>query len=324
MLFLSDATIRRWCGPQWRIATSRRTRDVAVVAEIQASQLDRLVAGKVEPGPLYTDLPMGEKAELTLTPQGVSCSTVGCLAFMTPIAEMNIERVTQAEADAYRQWRERYQQNWRWAFDPIALRIGVHPQQLSADLTIMPLIWGTEYRQLISISQGATIAADAGDPHNALVHAILAVNTKSEMLQRQSNFARMMAGGLQVDPLGWLGQSVCVYMDDGPFWDELAKVRAGPAREVHGRAGVADAAGRACGGFQRTEVDCVLSRGARVHRAGGARHAELGIAHVQRPALRQDHADRTGRLARRRRFGTWRSITALRGSRSWCRSTKTC
>jgi hypothetical protein len=224
MLFLSDATIRRWCGPQWRIATSRRTRDVAVVAEIQAGQLDRLVAGKVEPGPLYTDLPIGEKAQLTLTPQGVICSTVGSLAFMTPIAEMNIARVTQAEADAYGQWRERYQQNWRWAFDPIALRISVHPQQLAADLTIMPLIWGTEYRQLISISQGASIAASAGDPHNALVHAILAVNTKSEMLQRQGNFARAMAGGLQMDPLGWLGQSVCAYMDDGPFWDELAKV----------------------------------------------------------------------------------------------------
>ena len=72
LVFLSDATIRRWCGPQWRIATSRRTRDAAVVAEIQASQLDRLVAGKVEPGPLYTDLPMGDNGELTLTPQGVT------------------------------------------------------------------------------------------------------------------------------------------------------------------------------------------------------------------------------------------------------------
>ena len=53
------------------------------------------------------------------------------------------------------------------------------------------------------------IAAEAGDPHDALVHAILAVNTKSETLRRQSNFAQVMAGGLQLDPLSWLGHSVC-------------------------------------------------------------------------------------------------------------------
>ena len=226
MVFLSDATIRRWCGPRWRIATSRRTRDAAVVAEIQATQLDRLVARKIEPGPLYTDLPIANNGELTLTPHGVRCSTVGSLDFMTPIAEMSIERVTQAEADAYRQWRERYQQNWRWAFDPIALRLTVGPERLALDLSIMPLIWGTEYRGLISVSQGAAITAGAGDPHNALVHAILAVNTKSETLRRQSNFAQAMTGGMQLDPLSWLGDSVSLYLDDGPFWDELAKVEA--------------------------------------------------------------------------------------------------
>jgi hypothetical protein len=57
-VFLSDATIRRWCGPRWRIATSRRTRDAAILAELQASQLDRLVEGNVSAGPIYTDLPV--------------------------------------------------------------------------------------------------------------------------------------------------------------------------------------------------------------------------------------------------------------------------
>jgi len=225
LLFLSDATIRRWCGPKWRIATSRRTRDMAVIAEIQASHLDRLVAGTAEPGPVYTDLPLGAQSQLKLTSAGVTSSTAGSLAFQTPIIEMDIQRVTEAEANAYRQWRERYQQNWRWAFDPIGLRIGVRPDQLTADLTIMPLIWGTEYRQFISISRGAKIATDAADPHDALAHVVLAVNTKSEVLQRQSNFLRTISGaGLNLDPLGWLGPNVSAYVDDGPFWEELAKV----------------------------------------------------------------------------------------------------
>jgi Nif-specific regulatory protein len=48
LAFLSDATIRRWCGPQWRIADSRRTRARAVLAELQASQLDALVKKTVK------------------------------------------------------------------------------------------------------------------------------------------------------------------------------------------------------------------------------------------------------------------------------------
>ena len=43
LLIISDKTIRRWCGPWWRIATSRRTRAAAVVSELQADQLDGLV-----------------------------------------------------------------------------------------------------------------------------------------------------------------------------------------------------------------------------------------------------------------------------------------
>jgi hypothetical protein len=135
-----------------------------------------------------------------------------------------MQRVTPAEADAYRQWRERYQRNWRWAFDPIALRLGVKDDCLTADLSVMPLIWGTDYRNLISISQGAEITPEAGDRHGALAHAVLAVNKQSELLQRQTNMARTLTGSLQLDPLSWLGSCVSVYVDDGPFWDELAGV----------------------------------------------------------------------------------------------------
>ena len=79
LAFLSDATIRRWCGPRWRIADSRRTRARAVLAELQASQLDALVKKTVKPGPIHTDLPILDGGELTLTPPGVRSSTLGSL-----------------------------------------------------------------------------------------------------------------------------------------------------------------------------------------------------------------------------------------------------
>ncbi len=184
-LFLSDATIRRWCGPRWRIATSRRTRDAAVIAQLQASQLDRLVQGDVAPGPLYTNLPLAEEGQLSLTADGVHSSAVGSLAFMTPISEMQFDRVTKAESDAYQRWRQSYQRNWQWAFDPIGVRLQVEPHRLAGDLTVMPMILRSRYRTLASYSQGASFAPDAGDLHDALAQVIMSVNTESEALQRR-------------------------------------------------------------------------------------------------------------------------------------------
>jgi hypothetical protein len=35
-LMVTDAAIRRWCGPAWRIGASRRTRAAAALSELQA------------------------------------------------------------------------------------------------------------------------------------------------------------------------------------------------------------------------------------------------------------------------------------------------
>ncbi len=95
--------------------------------------------------------------------------------------------------------------------------------KLAADLSVMPLIWGTDYLPLIQLSSGAAIAPGAGDPHGALVHAILAINPKSPTLQVGAAFARNVAPGLNVDPFSWLGQSASIYVDDDPFWEQLAR-----------------------------------------------------------------------------------------------------
>jgi hypothetical protein len=220
LVFLSDATIRRWCGPKWRIASSRRTRDAAVLAELQASQADALVRKGVKPGPIYTDLATASAGELTLTEQGVASSTLGTLAFLTPIAEMPLEEVTSSEAQAYNLWRDGYERNWSWAFDPIALRLTLRDERLAADLSVMPLILGSEYRELAAISQGGKFAPDAGDPHGALVHFILALDPKSPMFQTYGNLLASMIHGAS---LGWIGSSLAIYADADPFWQELAK-----------------------------------------------------------------------------------------------------
>ena len=158
LVFLSDATIRRWCSPQWRIADARRTQARAVLAELQASQLKALVKQKVEPGPIHTDLPILGGGEIRLTRNGVVSSVYGTLDFMTPIAEMPLDEVTQDEAQGYQAWRDGYQRNWSWGFDPIGLRISLGKKKLAADMTIMPLILNSEYSRFLEISKGAKFA----------------------------------------------------------------------------------------------------------------------------------------------------------------------
>jgi hypothetical protein len=232
LAFLSDPTIRRWCSARWRIGDSRRTRAAALLAELQASQLPALAGKTVQPGPIHTDLPATGCGQIALEPGGVRSSTYGTLAFLTPIAEVHLDEliedmtrfdaVSQAEAQAYGLWRDGYQRNWNWAFDPIALRLSLGKKQAAADLSVMPLIAATEYREIISISQGGRFGPSDGDPHEALAQLILAINRQSPMVGSAENLAAMVGQRIS---LGWIGSSVSAYADDDPFWKELAAVK---------------------------------------------------------------------------------------------------
>lgn len=224
LLVLSDATIRRWCSPQWRIGNARRTRVAAALAELQAAHFEELAAGTVKTGPVPCAL--AEAGEVRLTPAGVISSTWGTLGFLTPIAEMPLAKVTQAEADAYNRWRTGYQQNWSQYFDPIAVRFSLGPQRLGAEITVMPLITGTGYRQFIAVSTGSSIAPDAGDRHpEALLHLAMAINPQSEPIKDAGNFVGNFSPSLKANPLGWFGQSLAVYADQDPFWEALSKAQ---------------------------------------------------------------------------------------------------
>lgn len=223
-LVVSDAAIRKWCGPQWRIADSRRTRALALLTELQARHVDAVAGGAAPAEADAADLALPAGDALVLTPDGARLRDAGGVGFLRPIAEMPPTKVTKSEAEAYRQWRRGYQENWRRWFDPIAVRFVVRSDRLAADATIMPVVAGSDYERFTALTAGAAIAPDAGDRHaGALVHGIMALNTKSEPMRQAGGFLGNMAPGLAVDPLGWIGGSVAVYADDDPFWDELAR-----------------------------------------------------------------------------------------------------
>ena len=202
-------------------------RDLAVMSDLQATYLGEVVRSETKSEPLTSEFALAAGGELRLTAAGVESSVLGTLGFQTPVAELPLDRVTAAEADAYRFWRERYERNWRWAFDPIGLRISLAADRVAGDLTVLPLIAGSEYRNILSVTQGAAIKPGAGDPHAALGQLVLAINRNSPRIQQANGMARMFAPNLTIDPLAWLGSSVSVYLDDDPLWAELAKTPEG-------------------------------------------------------------------------------------------------
>lgn len=223
-LMLTDATIRRWCGPKWRIADSRRTRAAAQLYDLQSQAAPAIVTGDAEFGPLDAVQRGIDLGEVRLAPDGIHSSLYGTTAFMTPIAELDLEKVTEPEAAAYQQWRDGYQRNWSGVFDPIGLRLALGEGEVAADLTVMPLIGNSDYRQMIAIVQGASIKPTAGDPHdNTLLHIAYAINVDSEPMQSLKMTLSQMAPGIGVNPLGWMGESIALYVDEDPIWQELAQ-----------------------------------------------------------------------------------------------------
>jgi hypothetical protein len=227
-LVLTDATIRRWCGPRWRIADSRRTRVAALLAEVQAEHLDTLVKGQVtaENRP-HVDLYVQDMGEIRLTPRGATSAVYGSLEFMTPILELPLDQISGAEARAYARWRDDYESNWRQYFDPIAARLSLGKDgSLSADMTVMPLIKQTSYRPLISVTRDAALPPTAGDPHDeALVHVALAANPKSPTVTLGAAFLANVLPGDREELLGAVGPGLAVYADDDPYWAELMRAK---------------------------------------------------------------------------------------------------
>ncbi len=220
LLVLSDATIRRWCGPKWRIADSRRTRAGAILSEMQAEYADALARDTVKPGPIRTD--RTDLGEVTISRAGVACSLYGSLDFMTPISELGMDRVSVAEAQEYGRWRDTYQQNWSRYFDPIAIRLSVNEKKLAADLTVMPLIAATEYATIRDVAAGVKLSDALVDQHDSLLHVAMSIDTKSNTIKQLSNMGQSL-GGINLDLLGWLGKSASIYVDDDPYWKEMAK-----------------------------------------------------------------------------------------------------
>ena len=212
-VLISDATIRRWCGPEWRIGASRRTRASSELSELQARHESSTTLN-------LKDFP--ELGKVKVINGRVHSPRFGNLAFLRSIEDLGIQKITEEEKGAYIFFRDRYQSHWSKYFDPIAARIALKDGKISGDLTILPLIGGSDYRRMISTTGDVKLKDLSGDPHpEALLHWVTALDMDSPELKQASNFASIMAPSLGAGAFSWIGKSYSLYLDQSSFFNEL-------------------------------------------------------------------------------------------------------
>lgn len=211
-LILTDPTIRRWGSAKWRIGAARRTQALALKLNQRAAEIERQL-------PHPYPMPLAETPDLT---------EYGSWQFQTPILELQIDKVSLEEQDQYTRFRERYQRAWRDAFDPIAATLAVNETGMELDITIEPLVMNSSYWNYLNVCIGAQLPADAGDIHpQALMQWAMAINQDSVSFRQTSEtlsdfLPALDASPFQSSPLQWVGDSLSMYFDDSPFWDDLA------------------------------------------------------------------------------------------------------
>ncbi|MEM1448669.1 MAG: hypothetical protein AAF957_13645 [Planctomycetota bacterium] len=223
LVVVSDAAIRRWAGPRWRIASARRTRMAALLADADAWAIAGELGVERAPDPYGTDAPVAGRAHLPRFSDGSAHDPVhGTRRFLTPIAELVVDKVTPSERDGYVSWRTGYERAWGAAFDPLAIRLSAKSEGLEADLSILPLTVRSRYRWMIDLAGQALLAPDAGDGHEGTVmHWVSAIDHDGPTYREIASVLRSFG---QSDDLGidWVGDHVAVWLDhDAEYFERV-------------------------------------------------------------------------------------------------------
>jgi hypothetical protein len=242
--YLSDAFIRQLVGPASKIKEKRRLEALTSMwmltegALYHAWQTGRppadhaalLAAAALKPEEVY--LPEGRPLVWDAREQVAVSDAYNTLHFATPLVELPIGNVTEAEAQAYRQFRLEYLGLWRRYFDPIGMRIALDDKQVRLDTFILPLVANSRYNELRRVTGDGTVRLDlaAISPRTVvqlLMHLSPNVGDRNALLGLELGGLRGPGGGGDLlTMLAWgldpVGKWVLVRADDSPVYGQLA------------------------------------------------------------------------------------------------------
>lgn len=220
-LIATDQTFRRWTGPRHRIAASRRLRARTVLSNYQMEHLyhpgthagnELTLRSKTT-----TDTPIGR---IEWTDEGPFLPVYGTLPFMTPVSEMEVDRVSREEARAYQAFASRYVRGFLGICDPIGVQMKDAEGQTTLAITVHPLRVRSDYTRYAEWAQGATLPITAGTPDaDSVFEGVLAISQESPSLVSLRNATSQMAPSFAPDLLQWLGGWVGVRLETGQDWE---------------------------------------------------------------------------------------------------------
>jgi hypothetical protein len=215
-LYLSDPFIRRLVGPEIKLTERRRMlcynhlRMIGHAAMLYRTQYGRdakSLAELTDGGclPKFSErdtlfCPCGGKYSLSADSTTGVCSYHGHARQMVPCLEIPQERVTDQEAQEYKQFVTQYSLLWRQYFDPIAIRLQATPKQYRAETIILPLIDNSVYSGMAMSLGGEPEPLDALPVPKRNIFTI-AARVNKEALLKQTNFVEGMLRDIEREGL---------------------------------------------------------------------------------------------------------------------------
>jgi len=215
-LMVTDAAIRKWAGPKWRIVNSRRLRALAVMNKVHSEHFEDYLKN---PGKQPVKVSEHGLRDLIVSKGGVKSELYGSQSFLTPISELGVEKVSQREADMYKRYRDSYQKRWAAFFDPIGVQFKISDNVTKASVTVMPLIEQSSYSDFMELIGGKQISFE-GLSDNDILSLAFTLNKESELFRIGDNMLAGVGSSL-TNPLGWLGDSVRLRITESSFWESL-------------------------------------------------------------------------------------------------------
>lgn len=226
-LYFSDAHIRKLLSPKWKIGEQRRVICQSHMKMIGNAALMYRVDNGLDDTvvPTMAQLIEGKfiDPKLAICPDSgtyridksgrVFCSKHNCLRYCTPVAEIEIDKVSKGEVADYKAFVERYNSYWSRFFDPIGIRLRVG-DRVEIETCILPLIENTIYNQLRDFVGGAPVELGSSVMTTGTIGSLTA-----KLLPDNQMFMEMEKMRKQAFPtlpaLGqWLGSNFSIHLYD--------------------------------------------------------------------------------------------------------------
>lgn len=217
LAFIGDRFVAEVVGPAQKIQQARRMQALAELAVPgHAALLYGWLNGRaptdtaemIAAGVLGADeLAHADGTSIQFAPGSAAHSDWGSPEALTP--RIDLPAVTHASAEervAYETFARGYQDYWRQFIDPIAVRFDLEGDRADLDVRVLPLIEGTDYRDIEEVVGKQRVRVPAIDGG---VQAVWAVGRDTSLRRDLDRMAGSMSGKADLG-LGWLGGWVAV------------------------------------------------------------------------------------------------------------------